>query len=92
MEEQGLLLGSSKNMFPFRVYTLLAGGAAAIFAAYWMFGRKKKSAAEIERERRNWLNQIGRTAALPCANARITAAESSGPWSCTRMTSTTRQA
>jgi hypothetical protein len=47
-------------MFPIRVYTLLAGGAGAAFAAYWMFGRKKKSAAEIERERRDWLNQIGR--------------------------------
>jgi hypothetical protein len=47
-------------MFPFRVYTLVVGGAAAAFAAYWMFGRKKKSPAEIERERRDWLNQIGR--------------------------------
>ncbi len=47
-------------MFPFRLYTLLAGGAGALFAAYLIFGRKKKSAAEIEHQRREWLNQIGR--------------------------------
>ena len=47
-------------MFPFRLYTLLAGGGAAVFAAYLLFGRKKKSAADIERERRAWLHQIGR--------------------------------
>ena len=29
-------------------------------AAYFMFGRTKKTAAELERERREWLNQIGR--------------------------------
>jgi len=43
-----------------RLYTVLAGMAAAIFAAYLIFGRKKKTPAEIERERRDWLNQIGR--------------------------------
>jgi hypothetical protein len=47
-------------MFPFRLYTLVVGGASAVGAAYLMFGRKKKSAAEIERQRRDWLNQIGR--------------------------------
>lgn len=47
-------------MFPIRLYTLLAGGGAAVFAAYLVFGRKKKTAAEIERERRDWLNRIGR--------------------------------
>ena len=47
-------------MFPFRLYTLIAGALGAAFAAYLMFGRKKKTAAEIERERRDWLNQIGR--------------------------------
>ncbi len=47
-------------MFPFRLYTLLAGGAGTVFAAYLIFGRKKKSAAEIEHQRREWLNQIGR--------------------------------
>lgn len=47
-------------MFSFRLYTLLAGCVSAAIVAYLMFGRKKKSAAEIERERREWLNQIGR--------------------------------
>ena len=45
---------------PLRLYTLLLAGLAAVFAAYLLFGRKKKSPAEIERERRDWLNQIGR--------------------------------
>lgn len=44
----------------FRLYTVLASVAGAIFAAYVMFGRKKKTAAEIERQRRDWLIQIGR--------------------------------
>jgi hypothetical protein len=47
-------------MFPFRLYTLVVGGASAAGAAYLMFGRRKKSAAEVERQRRDWLNQIGR--------------------------------
>ena len=34
-------------------------GAVAV-AGYLMFGRKKKSPVEIERERREWLNQVGR--------------------------------
>ncbi|MBO0912154.1 MAG: hypothetical protein J2P13_10205 [Acidobacteria bacterium] len=47
-------------MFPFRLYTLVVGGASAVLAAYLMFGRKQKSPREAERERREWLNQIGR--------------------------------
>ncbi len=47
-------------MLPFRLYTLLAGCLSAFLAAYLMFGRKKKTPAEIEHERRDWLNQIGR--------------------------------
>ncbi len=47
-------------MSPIRVYELLAGAGAATFAAYLVFGRKKKTPAEIERERREWLGQIGR--------------------------------
>ncbi len=47
-------------MFPFPLYPLLAVGLGAAFAAYLIVGRKKKSSAEIERERRDWLNQIGR--------------------------------
>src|SRR6266513_4993571 len=51
--------GALSNM-PLRLYTLLLAGLAAVVAAYLMFGRKKKTPAEIERERRDWLNQIGR--------------------------------
>lgn len=47
-------------MFPFRLYTLVVSGASAAGVAYLMFGRRKKSAAEIEHQRRDWLNQIGR--------------------------------
>jgi len=56
-----LLLGSHPNlMFPIRLYTLIVGAVSALLAAYVMFGRKKKSAAELERQRREWLNQVGR--------------------------------
>src|SRR5579863_5794046 len=47
-------------MIGFRLYILAAALLGAIIATYLMFGRKKKSSAEIERERRDWLNQIGR--------------------------------
>jgi len=47
-------------MLPFRIYTLLAAFASAGLVAFLIFGRKKKTPAEIERERREWLNQIGR--------------------------------
>ncbi len=42
------------------LYALLAVGSGAAVAAYLIAGRNKKSSAEIERERRDWLNQIGR--------------------------------
>jgi hypothetical protein len=47
-------------MTAFSFYTLAAGLLGAAVAAYLVFGRKKKNPAEIERERRDWLNQIGR--------------------------------
>lgn len=47
-------------MFSIRFYTLLVGCVGAIIAAYFMFGRKKKTPAELERERREWLTQSGR--------------------------------
>jgi hypothetical protein len=47
-------------MFSIRFYTLLVGSIGAITAAYFLFGRKKKTASEQERERREWLNRIGR--------------------------------
>jgi hypothetical protein len=56
----GVPKGSTENMFPFRLYTLLAAFASAVLIVYLVFGRKKKTPEEIERERREWLNQIGR--------------------------------
>ncbi len=42
------------------LYTLLAIAFSIAVLVYLMFGRKKKSPAEIEHQRREWLNQIGR--------------------------------
>jgi hypothetical protein len=39
---------------------LIAMLLAVVLAAYAIFGRKKKTAHEIERERRDWLIQVGR--------------------------------
>jgi hypothetical protein len=47
-------------MSPFPFYSLLAVGLSIAAVAYVVFGRKKKTPAEIERQRRDWLNQIGR--------------------------------
>ncbi len=47
-------------MDPLRIYTLVIGGTGIAFAAYAFFRRKPKSPAELERNRRAWLNQVGR--------------------------------
>ena len=44
----------------FGLYTVVASLVGAAVVAYLLFGRKKKTAAEIERQRRDWLIQIGR--------------------------------
>ena len=46
-------------MTDIQLYILLAALAVALIA-YAIFGRKKKTADEIERERRDWLIQVGR--------------------------------
>lgn len=43
-----------------RTYWLLAAGGAAALGAYAMFRRKAKTPDELERERRVWLEGIGR--------------------------------
>jgi len=48
-------------MFRFACIPWLPVGLSAAFVAYLMFGRKKKTPAEIEHERRDCLNQIGRS-------------------------------
>ncbi len=45
---------------PFRVYSLLAGGIAFGVAGYALLRRRSKTAADIERERRDLLGEIGR--------------------------------
>lgn len=44
----------------FGLYTVVASLVGAAVVAYLVFGRKKKTAAEIERQRRDWLIQVGR--------------------------------
>jgi hypothetical protein len=46
-------------MTPFHLY-ILAGGAVALLAAYLLLRRKPKSAEDLERERRAWLDRVGR--------------------------------
>ena len=45
---------------PYRLYPLLAGGIAFGIAGYALLRRKSKTAADIERERRDLLAEIGR--------------------------------
>lgn len=47
-------------MNPLRLYTLLVGGSGALLAAYLLLRRKPKSADDLERDRRQWLDQVGR--------------------------------
>jgi len=47
-------------MIPFRLYTMIFGGAGALLAAYLLLRRKTKGPDEVERERRSWLDRVGR--------------------------------
>jgi hypothetical protein len=47
-------------MIPFRLYTLVLGGCGVLLAAYLLMRRAPKTADDLERERRHWLDQIGR--------------------------------
>ena len=47
-------------MVTLRLYSVVLAGSGALFAAYMLLRRKPKSAAEMERERRAWLETIGR--------------------------------
>jgi hypothetical protein len=47
-------------MNPFRLYSLMLGGTGLAFSAYFLFRRKPKNAEELERKRREWLDQVGR--------------------------------
>jgi hypothetical protein len=43
-----------------RIYYLVAAGTAVALGAYALLRRKPKDAADLERERRTWLDGIGR--------------------------------
>jgi hypothetical protein len=47
-------------MDPVRAYGLVVGGIGLAVAAYSFARRKPKSAEEVERGRREWLDQVGR--------------------------------
>jgi hypothetical protein len=47
-------------MNPFHIYTLVLGGSGVLLAAYLLLRRKGKTAEDVERERRQWLDRIGR--------------------------------
>ncbi|MGA7380982.1 MAG: DUF3592 domain-containing protein [Terriglobales bacterium] len=47
-------------MNPFRLYVMAVGGCAALFAAYFLLRRKPPRPEDIERQRREWLDRVGR--------------------------------
>jgi len=47
-------------MTPIRLYILILAAGAVLTAAYFLLRRKPKTADELERERREWLDRIGR--------------------------------
>jgi hypothetical protein len=47
-------------MIPLRIYTLALGAIGLAAVAYALLRRKPKTADDLERERRTWLNEIGR--------------------------------
>jgi hypothetical protein len=47
-------------MISLRVYTLAVTGAGLAFAGYALLKRQPKTADDLEKERRIWLNTIGR--------------------------------
>jgi len=47
-------------MMPLRFYVLILAAAAVLTAAYFLLRRKPKTADDLERERREWLDRIGR--------------------------------
>jgi hypothetical protein len=47
-------------MSPFRLYALVLAVVGAVLLSYFLFRRKPKTAVELERERRQWLDQVGR--------------------------------
>src|SRR5215470_9071642 len=49
-----------QSMISFRIYLMALAVVAAAMASYGLLRRKAKSSEDVERERRTWLNQVGR--------------------------------
>lgn len=47
-------------MISLRLYTLILGAVGVAFAGYALLRRKPKTAEDLERDRRIWLNTVGR--------------------------------
>ena len=47
-------------MIPFHLYGLILAGSGAVLAAYLLLRRKPKTADDLEWERREWLDRVGR--------------------------------
>jgi len=47
-------------MIPLYFYALTLAGCGAVLAAYLLLRRKPKTAEDLERERREWLDRVGR--------------------------------
>jgi hypothetical protein len=47
-------------MIPLHLYSLILAGSSVVLAAYLLLRRKRKTAEDLERERRAWLDRVGR--------------------------------
>ncbi|HKS71901.1 MAG TPA: DUF3592 domain-containing protein [Terriglobales bacterium] len=47
-------------MIPIKLYTMVVGGLGVLLAAYFALRKKPKTAEDLERERREFLDQVGR--------------------------------
>jgi hypothetical protein len=47
-------------MIPFRLFTVIPGGVAALVLAYFVFRQKRENPTELETQRRLWLEKVGR--------------------------------
>jgi hypothetical protein len=47
-------------MIPLRLYSMVLGALGVLLAMYLLLRRKPKAPEELERERREWLDQVGR--------------------------------
>jgi hypothetical protein len=60
VQTQNQDLPLAEVMIPIRLYSMLLGGAVAALGAYYLLRGKRKTAEDLERERREMLSEIGR--------------------------------